>query len=98
TYRDSSINSPILNLPPTFELTHVMNRVVHAISRSPAIQVEVIGIQDAASQLALLTNVGLVLDGHRGVVDACEGRRLAATSFAFSVIPCCNATYSCLQK
>jgi hypothetical protein len=30
-----------------------MNRVVHAISRSPAIQVEVIGIEDAASQYLL---------------------------------------------
>jgi hypothetical protein len=37
-----------------------MNRVVHAISRSPAIQVEVVGIEDAASQYCTPSKIGIV--------------------------------------
>ena len=52
THSDNNgINVPILNLPPALKLTRVrndMSRVVDAVSRLAAVQIEVIGVEYSA--------------------------------------------------
>jgi hypothetical protein len=66
-----------------------MNRVVDAISCSPAIQVEVIGIEDAASQYCTPSKIGIVDECGIGFgwTSWCDSLIRRLTGLAVTVLP-----------